>query len=121
VSTGAQNDLQRATEIARAMVLEYGMGETLGPVTFPRQHPMFLPEQSAYRSQGMREYSEATAQALHMETKNILEERQEYVRQLLSEKRFLFDRLAKLLLEQEVVEGEEFEEIVAQSQKGVRV
>ena len=114
VSTGAQNDLQRATEIARAMVLEYGMGETLGPVTFPRQHSMFLPEQNVYRPQGMREYSEATARALDLETKKILEERLEHVRQLLSEHRHLLDRIAKLLLEQEVVEGEAFDKIVAQ-------
>jgi cell division protease FtsH len=69
ISTGAQNELQRATEIARAMVLEYGMGATLGPVTFPRRHPLFLSEPPRSPTEGIREYSEATAQALDLETK----------------------------------------------------
>jgi cell division protease FtsH len=69
LSTGAQNGLQRATEIARAMVLEYGMGATLGPVTFPRRHPLFLSEPPRSPTEGTREYSEATAQALYLETK----------------------------------------------------
>ena len=118
VSTGAQNDLQRATEIARAMVLEYGMGETLGPVTFPRRHGLFLPDAQHYPADGSREYSEATAQALDQETKNILEERLEYVLQLLSSKRHLLDRVAEQLLENEVLPAEEFERLV-QEEAGI--
>jgi cell division protease FtsH len=112
ISTGAHDDLRRATEIARAMVLEYGMGETLGPVTFPRRHSPFLPEQPGYPPDGHREYSEATAQALDLETKKILEERMEHVVQLLRDKRHLLDRVAALLLAKETVEGEEFEQLV---------
>jgi cell division protease FtsH len=112
LSTGAHDDLHRATEIARAMVLEYGMGDTLGPVTFPRRHPLFLPEHSTYPAEGHHEYSEATAQALDLETKKILEERLEHVVQLLRDKRPLLDRLAAMLLEKEVIEGEEFARIV---------
>jgi cell division protease FtsH len=112
LSTGAQNDLQRATEIARAMVLEYGMGATLGPVTFPRRHPLFLSEPPRAPTDGTREYSEATAQALDLETKKILEERLEHVLQLLRDKRPLLDRLAALLLEKEVVERQEFDRII---------
>jgi cell division protease FtsH len=112
VSTGAQNDLQRATEIARAMVLEYGMGETLGPVTFPRRRSPFLTEQPGYAADGIREYSEATAQAIDLETKKIMEERLEHVLQLLQNKRHLLDEVAALLLEKEVVDSEEFERIV---------
>ena len=112
VSTGAQNDLQRATEIARAMVLEYGMGETLGPVTFPRRRSPFLSEQPGYAVDGNREYSEATAQAIDLETKKILQERLEHVLQLLQNKRHLLDEVAALLLEKEVVDSEEFERIV---------
>jgi cell division protease FtsH len=117
VSTGAQNDLQRATEIARAMVLEYGMGETLGPVTFPRRPSPFL-EPPPYPADGKREYSEAIAQALDLETKKILEERLEHVLQLLQSKRQLLDRVAALLLEKEVVEAEEFARLV-QEEAGV--
>jgi cell division protease FtsH len=113
ISTGAHDDLQRATEIARAMVLEYGMGATLGPVTFPRRHPLFLPEHPASPAEGHREYSEATAQALDLETKKLLEERLEHVVQLLRDKRPLLDRLAAMLLAKEVIEGEEFARIVS--------
>jgi cell division protease FtsH len=112
LSTGAQNDLQRATEIARAMVLEYGMGDTLGPVTFPRRHPLFLPEHPAYAAEGHREYSEATAQALDLETKKLLEERLEHVVHLLQDKRPLLERIAAVLLEKEVIEGEAFARMV---------
>jgi cell division protease FtsH len=117
VSTGAQNDLQRATEIARAMVLEYGMGETLGPVTFPRRHGLFLPDASPYGTDGNREYSEATAQALDQETKQILEERLEHVLQLLGNKRHLLDRVAELLIEKEVLESDTFERLIHEDAK----
>jgi cell division protease FtsH len=109
VSTGAHNDLQRATEIARAMVLEYGMGETLGPVTFPRQRHPFLHQPAAYGAEGGREYSEATAQALDQEIKAIMDDRLAHVERLLRERRPVLDRIATQLLEQEVVDGEDFE------------
>jgi cell division protease FtsH len=94
------------------MILEYGMGDTLGPVTFPRQHPLFLPEHPAYPAEGHREYSEATAQALDLETKKLLEERLEHVLQLLRDKRPLLDRIAAVLLAQEVLEGDAFARMV---------
>jgi cell division protease FtsH len=119
VSTGAQNDLQRATEIARSMVLEYGMGKTLGPVTFSRRHPMFLGSHAAGWQDGGREYSEATAQALDVETKAILDARMEHVVQLLTSKRALLDNISALLLEKEVIDGEEFERLLG-SEKSAR-
>ena len=113
VSTGAHDDLHRATEIARAMVLEYGMGETLGPVTFPRQRrPMFLNPQAAYGADSVREYSDATAQALDAETKSIMESRMAHVQRLLRKNRHVLDRIASTLLEKEVVEGHEFERML---------
>ncbi|GIX49472.1 MAG: ATP-dependent zinc metalloprotease FtsH [Candidatus Tectimicrobiota bacterium] len=115
VSTGAQDDLRRATEIARAMVLEYGMGETLGPAAFPRVRPRFLPEPWGYTPDGTREYSEATARALDLETKKILDERMAHVLQLLRDKRPLLERIAALLLEKEVLEGEEFWRLVREA------
>ncbi|NLI33214.1 MAG: ATP-dependent metallopeptidase FtsH/Yme1/Tma family protein, partial [Deltaproteobacteria bacterium] len=86
VSTGAHNDLQRATDVARAMVSEYGMGETLGLSTYPRQkQPVFLgADQLGY---GAKEYSEATAAKLDEEVKSLIDERAEYVRTLLTEKK----------------------------------
>ncbi len=108
------HDVRRATEIARAMVLEYGMGEALGLMTFPRQHhPAFLSHQGGYTAGG-RDYSEAPAQALDMETKQILDKCLDHVLALLTEKRALLDQVSGALLAQEVVEGVEFEDMVQQ-------
>jgi len=111
-STGAHNDLDRATEIVRAMILEYGMGETLGPMTFPRRRgPAFLGDHAGMMAEP-REYSEATAQALDIEVKRMLDGRLAHVVQLLTEKRSLLDRVSKALLEKETLEAAEFEELV---------
>jgi cell division protease FtsH len=107
ISTGAHNDLQRATDIARAMVSEYGMGRTLGLSTYPRQNrPMFLsPEQMP--SAG-KEYSEATAAKLDDEVKDLIMERASGGRELLSQNRGLLEGIAGELLKREVMEGDEF-------------
>jgi cell division protease FtsH len=113
VSTGAQNDLRRATEIARSMVIEYGMGETLGPVTFSRtRHPLFLREPPGNFPEGNREYSEATAQALDGEIKKIMEERMDFVMNLLKGKRKALDRICSFLMEKEVIEEREFRRLL---------
>ncbi|QLA18087.1 ATP-dependent zinc metalloprotease FtsH [Desulfolutivibrio sulfoxidireducens] len=111
VSTGAHNDLQRATDIARAMVSEYGMGKTLGPATFPRQNrPVFLtPEQAPLAG---REYSEATAARLDEEVKAILDDRLERVSTLLAEKRPALERVARELLDKEVLDDARFEALL---------
>jgi cell division protease FtsH len=111
VSTGAHNDLQRATDIARAMVSEYGMGQTLGPATFPRQNrPMFLsPEQAPLAG---REYSEATAALLDEEVKGILMERMDHVSDLLAARRPDLERVARKLLDQEVIDDVQFEALL---------
>jgi cell division protease FtsH len=112
ISTGAHNDLDRATDIVRAMILEYGMSETLGPMTFPRRRgPAFLGDHTGLMAEP-REYSEATAQALDTEVKRVLDERLAAVVRLLTEKRPLLDRVSKTLLEKETLEAAEFEELV---------
>ncbi len=114
VSTGAHNDLQRATEIARSMVLEYGMGETLGPMTFPRRRgPGFLGEPADHWPETGRPYGESTAQAIDAEMKRLLETRMTRVIELVRANRARLDRLAALLLEQEIIEAEEFHRLVA--------
>lgn len=109
VSTGAQNDLQRATDIARSMVMEYGMSETLGLVTFTRE------PRSAFLDLGMsprgREYSEKTAQDIDAEIRRLIEEAYTRVRSILTEKRAYLDQMAKTLLEQEVLEGPALREL----------
>jgi len=111
ISTGAHNDLQRATDIARAMVAEYGMGRTLGPATFPRQtRPVFLGgDQGGLAG---REYSEATAAKLDAEIKEILEASQERVAALLGQKKALLETIAQALLDKETLDEAAFKALV---------
>ncbi|HET8563965.1 MAG TPA: AAA family ATPase, partial [Candidatus Binatia bacterium] len=101
VSTGAQNDLQKATEIARTMVTQFGMSERLGLVSLegPRT-PMFL----SVPTQSPKEYSEETARMIDEEIKKLLSEAHAKVRDCLASHRSALEELAKLLLEKEVVE-----------------
>ncbi len=111
-STGAHNDLQRATEIARAMVSEYGMGKTLGLATFPRRNqPPFLNRDQAFWAEP--EYSEATAAKLDEEIKEILCASETRVQELLTGRRALLERVSRKLLETEVIEAEEFKQLLA--------
>jgi cell division protease FtsH len=109
VSTGAQNDLQRATEIARTMVTQFGMSEKLGLVSFegPRT-PMFLP----VPMQSAREYSDDTAWLIDAEVKQILTQAHEKVKETLATHRAALEELAQLLLTKEVVERPELQAIL---------
>jgi cell division protease FtsH len=102
VSTGAQNDLQRATDMARHMVTQYGMSSLLGPVTLQNNRSeAFLPEmQGATRG----EYSERTAQSIDEEVRRLLGEAELRVRATLTERRAQLDELARALLQHETVE-----------------
>ncbi len=104
VSTGAQNDLQKATEIARTMVTQFGMSDRLGLVALegPRT-PMFLP----VPTQAPREYSEETARIVDEEIKKLLVDCHNKVRDALLSQRQALEELAKLLLTKEVVERPE--------------
>jgi cell division protease FtsH len=109
VSTGAQNDLQRATEIARTMVTQFGMSEKLGLVSLegPRQ-PLFLP----VPMQSSKEYSDDTARVIDAEVKQILTEAHEKVTETLATHRNALEELAQLLLKKEVVERPELQAIL---------
>jgi len=111
VSTGAHNDLQRATDIAMAMVTEYGMGQTLGQATYPRQNrPVFLaPDQSGLAG---REYSEATAARIDVEVKALLETAYDRVTALLTGHMAELDRVAGQLLEHEVLDETDFKALL---------
>jgi len=111
ISTGAQNDLQRATDLARHMVTQYGMSEKLGLVTFeePRTNPFLnIPGAGAGR-----EYSEKSAQAIDDEIRSIVAEARERVRETLTRRRAALDALAKLLLEKEVVDRKGLDALLA--------
>jgi cell division protease FtsH len=115
ISTGAQNDLQRATDIARSMVAEYGMSDLLGPVAYERpRQPMFIPENYA----SGKTYSETKATQIDEEIFRVMEQAQERARNILSERRKVLDDLARLLSEKEVVLGEELRKMLAEYTPG---
>jgi cell division protease FtsH len=112
ISTGAQNDLQRATDIARSMVAEYGMSDRLGLVAYERpRQPMFLPESYA----SGKAYSEEKACEIDKEVARFVDEAHQRVRKILSERRSVLDDLAHLLLQKETVQGEELRKMLSES------
>jgi cell division protease FtsH len=104
ITTGAQDDLMKATGLASKMVCEYGMSETMGPVTYRK------PESEVFLGRDInneRGYSEHTAQQIDTEVKRILSSALEKVRDLLDKNRDKLERLAKLLTEKEMLNGDE--------------
>jgi len=110
ISTGAHNDLYRATDIAKSMVKEYGMSEKLGYVTFEKNRkPMFLDITPSF---GGREYSEETAREIDNEIKAIIDASYEKTKKILSDNKELLEKVAQLLLDKESIEGEELRRII---------
>jgi cell division protease FtsH len=104
VSTGAQNDLGRATDIAKSMVKEYGMSEKLGLMTFERERkPLFLDFDP---SRGTKDYSEETAREIDDEIKMIIDQSYVKVKKVLIENMEVLKRVAQILLEKESIDGE---------------
>ena len=105
ISTGAHNDLQHATDVARAMVAEFGMSDTVGPVAFHnRNRAPFLPVPGFEHAD---QIAEETAREIDVEVKRLMTEAHDRALQILREQRVTLDRLVRLLLEREVVEGDE--------------
>jgi len=112
LTTGAQNDLSKATDIATKMVTEYGMSEKIGPLTLrKREEEIFLGRDYLAKE---KLYSEYTAKLIDDEIKNIIETCSQNVEKLLSENIKKLDALANKLIEKEVLEGKEIDEIVSQ-------
>jgi cell division protease FtsH len=110
MTTGAGNDIERATEIARKMVCEWGMSEKLGPVTFGKKdEQIFLGRDMAHA----KNYSEATAVEIDGEIRGIVDNTYRTVKQLLSENLELLHRLSIVLVEKETLTGAEVDQIVA--------
>ncbi|MCS0607236.1 ATP-dependent zinc metalloprotease FtsH [Massilia solisilvae] len=111
MSTGAQNDLQMATDMARHMVTQYGMSQRLGIATFEQPNPSPLyPGALGERLP----YSERTAQGIDQEIATLLSEAHERVRQTLLEKRELLDVLAHTLLEHETVDRAALDRLISE-------
>jgi cell division protease FtsH len=109
ISTGAQNDLQRATDIARSMVTEYGMSEKLGLVTYTKEkRPLFLDTGFA----PAKEYSEETAQEIDAEVFRLMKECHQRVRTILTEKSEQLELISQTLLEKETILGDELKQLL---------
>ena len=113
-STGAADDLMRATALARSMVREWGMSSEIGPMAWGSQNQVFLGEDLMQT----RDYSHDTARVIDEEIERILREQQDRCRATLTEYRHGLDLVARALLEHETISGEEVERIIAVSRPG---
>jgi cell division protease FtsH len=105
ISTGAQDDLARATDIARSMVMQYGMSETLGPQTYEQGQPSPFLDPAAPRPR--LEVSEETCRDIDREVHTLIAQAHERAHKILVAQRAILDALAHLLLEKETIEGDE--------------
>ena len=112
VSTGAADDLARVTDIARAMVLRYGMSEALGNVTYDRDRSPFL--QPNFPMPQERNYSEGTAEAVDNAVRGLVDSAFEQAFTILQQNRALLDRTAAALLETETLNEPEIERMKEQ-------
>jgi cell division protease FtsH len=113
-TTGASNDIERATEIARKMVCEYGMSETLGPLSFgKKEEEIFLGREITQH----RDYSEETARKIDLEVNKLIGQNYQKTHKLVSENIASLNKLAKALLEKETLGGPEIDLIVGNTRK----
>jgi cell division protease FtsH len=113
ITTGAQNDLERATQIARQMVTEFGMSDRLGPVTLGKKHHEVFLGRDLMED---RNYSDEVAYAIDQEIRRIVDDCYDTVRGILLEHSDSHKRISKILLEEEVIEGSRLDELL---QKGL--
>ncbi len=104
ISTGASNDIERATSLARDMVLKYGMSDKIGPVSYDSGGEVFLGRDYGHT----KSYSENKASEIDEEIKNIITKQYEKTEKIIRGNRDALERTAKLLLEKETITGDEF-------------
>jgi cell division protease FtsH len=114
ITTGAQNDLQRATDIARAMVTRFGMSEELGTVNYEAARRNAFLDIPMGPDRGP--YGEETAERIDAEVKRLLEDAHDRARQIIVDRRQLLEIVTRRLLEKEVIEGEELRRLIAESE-----
>jgi len=111
ITTGAQDDLEKATKLARRMVTEFGMSERLGPMTFGKRYEhVFLGREFGHE----RDYGETVATIIDEEVKRLINEQYEIVKDLLIKHRPHMDAIVKVLLERETLEAKEVDAIMAE-------
>lgn len=109
ITAGASSDIQRATELARKMIVEWGMSEKLGFMSFGKGNEIFLGRDYQVQNQ----YSDDTARIIDEEIKSLLDKNYLKAKALLGSKRELLDNMAKLLLSEETIYSEEVDELIA--------
>jgi cell division protease FtsH len=109
ITAGASSDIQRATELARKMVVEWGMSEKLGFMSFGKNNEVFIGRDYQVQNQ----YSDATAKIIDDEIKAILDKNYKRAKDMLLSKRDLLDNMSNLLLEEETIYTEEVDELIA--------
>ena len=118
ISTGAQNDIEQATEMARKMVCEWGMSEALGPLTYGKKEEQVFLGKEFNRHQ---DYSEDTALKIDAEIKRIVSEQYDRAQKTLVENKRFLEKIADALLEHEVLDGEQIKQILEGRTMDVRV
>jgi len=114
ITTGASNDLEKASELARKLVKEYGMSEKLGPIAFGEKEEMiFLGKEIGEQ----RNYSEEVAAKIDQEVSFFIRNAETTARRVLQQRRRLLDKIAKVLIEKETIEREEFEKLINSGKK----
>lgn len=109
ISTGAQNDLERATGLVRKMITEYGMSEALGPLTFGHKQDQVFLGRDISRD---RNYSEEVAFAIDKEVRSMIDSAYNRAKQLLEDNVSKLNLIAETLMEKETLEGDEFEQLM---------
>ncbi len=117
ITTGAQNDIEQASEMARKMVCEFGMSDTLGPLTYGKKEEAIFLGKEFNRHQ---DYSEATALKIDAEVKRIVTEQYERAQRILTENRELLVRVAAALLEHEVLDAQQLKQLISGQPMEVR-
>ncbi|MFB2896192.1 ATP-dependent zinc metalloprotease FtsH4 [Aerosakkonemataceae cyanobacterium BLCC-F50] len=110
ITTGASNDLQRATDLAERMVTSYGMSKVLGPLAYDKNQQSFLGNADMMNPRRM--VSDETAQAIDQEVKDIVESAHQQALHILKENRDLLETISMKLLDTEVIEGEDLHELL---------
>jgi len=109
ITTGASNDLQRATELARRLVTQFGMSDKLGPMTFGHQEELIFLGKEIHES---RNYSENIAFEIDKEVKKLITDAYRTAQKMIRHHRSKLNEIARYLIEKETIEKEEFEKLM---------
>lgn len=112
ITTGASNDLEIATDLAKQLVIKFGMSEKIGPISYSKVTKDFFSE---------REYSEKTAELIDEEIKNIINLVLEKAKQVLTVKKDKLEKIAQVLIKKEVIEKKQFEKLIGEAKGSFKI